>query len=189
MGWRDRVRERQDAERRQIAFSNGRQLQPGEPFTTSPLLPEGYVWTGNPGASAVRHQRYHSIIARNTAREIYQRFINNCIRTCRPLSFKLQRIVDVYLEKVRRYKDEDTIASRQDPNDNIFLTLYLLDNLTTDLINEAGETTNIKLYIQELHAAKSELEQLLPANYSSPWHLESYTQRLISNSSGYYYDP
>ena len=189
MGWRDRVRARQDAERRLVAFSNGRRLQPGEPFITGPLPPEGYVWTGHPGSSSVRHHSYQPHIARNSARHIYQRLINNCIRICRPLSPRLQSIVDIYLEKIRGYKDEDTIASRKDPNDNIFLATYLVDNLIDELINEANESTNIQHYTEQLRAAKSELEQLLPANYSSPWHLESYTQRLISNSSGYYYDP
>ena len=167
----------------------GRHRHPDEPFTSCPLLPEGYIWTGHPGASPAQHHSYQSTIARNEARDIYQRFINNCIRTCRTLNRELQSIVDNHLERIRDYKDEDTIANRKDPNDNIFLALYEVDKLIDHLFNAAGGTANIARYTQAIHAAKTELKQALPANYSSPWHFEPYTQRLISNSSGYYYDP
>lgn len=105
------------------------------------------------------------------------------------VTLNTNEIVEIYLEKIRDYKDEVTIAGHKDQNDNIFLALYQVDNLTNHLFNAAGGTTDIQRYSQEIHANKTKLKQVLLANYSSPCHFESYTQLLISNSTRYYYDP
>ena len=187
MGYRQRLDERRAAQRRRVSFSGGRRRRPDEPYTGDILLPEGFVWVS---PNKARHQSYHSQVAPNYPPHLYQDLINTCIQHCRQLGSNFQATLHQFLDKIRDYKDTDTLAQRTDPNDYLFLTLYLIDNIITEIQSlRSFPTSVITPIISNIRSSQSSLRQHLPQNYSSLWHEEAYTFRLIDNGTGYYYTP
>ena len=180
-----------ESEQRQIAFSQGRRREPNEPYTSSILLPPGYV---RHSIGCATHQDYQPQRgSENLPLRNYREYIWTCktpLRRIKTLLESLYEIYETFTTKVYKYMNEDTSRTRSDPNNNVYLSIHRGNLLIQDLKDARRHINDIiEEDIEAIRVAQADLGLELPENYSAPWHLDPDERRLINNDTGYYQDP
>lgn len=159
---------------------------------SDPPPPEGYI---HHRTGVVTRQDYTPFRGgENLPLEYYQEYISACKWAIRSIRGRicsiLDRALDAFFTRVTRYKEEDTLITRGDPNNNIYLSIHRGNVLIKDL-EEARASFNyiVDAEIDTIRTAQADLAHELPDNYSPAWHLDSDHRRLINNDTGYYQDP